>query len=103
MKRATTLLIAVLAAVYAGDYATLRLRMAFPRLGQAIGTVQMDRMFAIQLKSGKIEYEMDAQNPEVTLPCVRSLLPHLGYQPCWYLHRNSQKPIPMVILGSARP
>jgi hypothetical protein len=82
-------------AIYAGDYLWLRLRAAYPRFGQAFSTVQMERLYAIQLKSGKVEYEMDAQQPEVTLPCVRSLLPHLGQEPCWYLRRQSQKPIPM--------
>ena len=95
IQLAAALLAAVVVAIYAGDYAWLRLRAAYPRLGQAFGTVQMERLFAIQLKSGKTEYEMDAQQPEVTLPCVRSLLPHFDQKPCWYLQQQSQKPIPM--------
>jgi hypothetical protein len=43
----------------------------------------------------KIDYECDAQQPEVTTPCVHSLFPHMGDKPCWYLLRNSHKPIPM--------
>lgn len=96
-------LIALVAVIYAGDYLALRLRAAYPRLGNAFGSVQMVRLYAIPLKNGSTEYELDARQPEVTAPCVRALFPHLGYSACWYLRRNSQKPIPMVILTSARP
>jgi hypothetical protein len=89
---------ALLALLYAGDYAIVRSRAAFPRLGSAYDSVQMVRLYAIPLKNGRTEYELDARQPQVTLPCVRALFPHLGYQPCWYLRRNSQKPIPMLIL-----
>jgi hypothetical protein len=96
--RALVLVLALFAIVYAGDYVVVRLRAAYPRLGSAYDSVQMVRMYAIPLKNGRTEYELDAQQPEVTLPCVRALFPHLGYKPCWYLRRNSQKPIPMLIL-----
>jgi hypothetical protein len=96
---------ALAAIVYAGDYLLVRLRAAYPRLGSAFGSVQVTRVYAIPLKNGRVEYELDALQPEVTVTCVRALFPHLGYQPCWYLRRDSQKPIPMVILisASARP
>jgi hypothetical protein len=81
----------------------IRVRMAFPKLGPALDSVRMERLYAIALKNGRTEYELDAQQPEVTVTCVRALFPHLGYSPCWYLRRNSQKPIPMVILISVRP
>ena len=96
---------ALVAIVYAGDYLVVRLRAAYPRLGNAFGSVQMARVYAIPLKNGSVEYELDALQPEMTVTCVRALFPHLGYQPCWYVRRNSQKPIPIVILisVSARP
>ena len=96
-------IVGLVAIVYAGDYASVRLRAAYPRLGSAYGSVQMEQLYAIPLKNGNIEYELDARQPEVTVPCVRALFPHMGYPPCWYLRRNSHKPIPMVILISARP
>jgi hypothetical protein len=83
--------------VYAGDYAWARLRTAYPGLGNAFDSVQVTRLLAIPLKSGKTEYEMDALQPEMTVTCVRALFGHLGYPPCWYVRRNSQKPIPMVL------
>jgi hypothetical protein len=103
VRRALLLLVALAAVAYAGDYVLLRLRAADPRLGSAFGSVQMERLYAIPLKNGATEYELDARQPEVSVDCVHALFPHLGYSPCWYLRRNSQKPIPMVILISARP
>ena len=97
------LVVALAAIVYAGDYALVRLRVANPRMGNAFDSVQVVRLLAIPLKSGKVDYELDATQPEATVTCVRALFPHLGYQPCWYVRRQSQKPIPMVILVSARP
>lgn len=95
MQLAVILLASLVFAVYVCDYAWLKLRAAYPRLGQAFSSVHMTRLYAIEIKGGKTEYELDAQQPEVTLPCVRSLLSHLGQKPCWYLQRQSQKPIPM--------
>jgi hypothetical protein len=103
VKRTLVLGVALVAIIYAGDYAVVRLRAAYPRLGNAFGSVQMERVYAIPLKNGNVEYELDARQPEVTVSCVRALFPHMGYQPCWYVRRNSQKPIPMAILTSARP
>jgi hypothetical protein len=103
VKRTLVLGVALVAIIYAGDYGVVRLRAAYPRLGNAFGSVQMERVYAIPLKNGNVEYELDARQPEVTVSCARSLFPHMGYQPCWYVRRNSQKPIPMVILTSVRP
>jgi hypothetical protein len=95
VQRILLAIIALLAIVYAGDYLWLRVRMMRPNHDSALGTVQMYRLYAIPLNSGKTEYEFDAQQPEVTQPCVHSLFPHLGYSTCWYLKQKSQKPIPM--------
>ena len=103
VKRAAVLVVALAAILYAGDYAVVRLRASYPRLGNAFDSVQVVRLLAIPLKNGRIDYELDALQPEATVTCVRALFPHLGYQPCWYVRRQSQKPIPMVILVSARP
>ena len=95
VKRGVIALIVFVALVYAGDHMRVRWRMAHPKSGDAFGTVQMERLYAIPQKNGKIEYEFDAVQPEVTTPCVHALFPHMGETPCWYLQRNSQKPIPM--------
>jgi hypothetical protein len=90
---AGVLLLAAL--VYAGDYLFVRLRMAYPKAGSAFGSVDVIRVYAIPLKDGKTEYDLDVQRPVVPTQCVRSWFSHMGYSPCWYLKRNSQKPIPM--------
>jgi hypothetical protein len=100
-KRALGVAVALTAIAFVGDYAALRLRAAYPRLGKAYDSVQVERLYAIALKNGRTEYELDAQQPEVTVTCVRTLFPHQGYPPCWYVRRNSQKPIPMMLFISA--
>jgi hypothetical protein len=92
--RTLAVLLILAAVVYAGDHVVLRYRMA-KNTSAAFGTVQMERLYAIPQKNGKIDYEFDAQQPVVTMTCVHALFPHAAYSPCWYLQRNSQKPIPM--------
>jgi hypothetical protein len=101
VRRVLTLSVALVALIYLGDYLVVRLRDVYPRLGKAFDSLQMARVYAIPLKNGSVEYELDAVHPEVTVTCVHALFPHLGYQPCWYVRRQSQKPIPMVILVTA--
>ena len=65
--------------LYLGDYIVVRLRSA------PTGTCQVTKLYAVQQKDGKTEYEEG--DPE-TQTCVNSLFPHLGYSPCWYLRRH---------------
>jgi hypothetical protein len=88
-------LLILFAIVYAADYIALRYRASRSDSSAAFGSVRMERLYAIPQKNGKIEYEFDARQPEVDVPCVHSLFPHMDHSPCWYLQRNSQKPIPM--------
>lgn len=90
---ASTLLLAAFA--YVADYGLLRYRVANPKAAPAFGNVTMERLYAIPQKNGKIEYQFDARQPEVSVPCVHSLFPHMDQSPCWYLQRQSRKPIPM--------
>ena len=55
-------------------------------------------MLAIQLKSGKVQYALDQQQPAQMQKCVYSLFPHAGFSPCWYLLRQSRQPIPLLIV-----
>lgn len=66
--------------------------------GSVFGSVLMRRMLAIGLKGGKVEYAFDRTRPAEAQPCVYSLFPHAGLMPCWYLARQSQKPVPLTIL-----
>jgi hypothetical protein len=81
-------ILALLAIVYAGDSAVVRYRIAANRdpFGQAI----IQSLYVIHQKNGKIDYQMGDKE---TATCIRSLFPHLGYSPCWYLNRHTEKRI----------
>jgi hypothetical protein len=96
-KRTVIGIVVAVIAAFIADYVVLRSKIMFPKLGAATGTVQMTRLYAIAQKNGRVEYELDANQPEVTMPCVHSLFPHMGNSPCWYLQQNATRPIPVVI------
>ncbi len=75
-------------ALYLGDDLSVRYRI--PGSRQPFGTVTIRRFDAIPGKNNKTEYVYE--NP-VTVTCVRSLFPHLGYVPCWYLSRHAEQRI----------
>ena len=97
LKRVVMGIVVAVVAAFIVDYVVLRAKIMFPKLGAATGTVQMTRLYAIAQKNGRVEYELDANQPEVTMPCTHSLFPHMGNSPCWYLQQNATKPIPVVI------
>jgi len=80
---------------YLGDSLWFQLRLRYPSAGPATSSVHRIRLLAIQLKNNKVEYQIDAQRPEEDLPCVRSLFPHGGVRPCWYVTRHAKDPINM--------
>jgi hypothetical protein len=86
--RGVAVLLVLLAMVYAGDYCVVRYRI--PRGRYPFGQVAVQPLYVIHQKNGKIVYEMG--DPE-TDACVRSLFPHMGYSPCWYLSRHAEKQI----------
>jgi hypothetical protein len=90
MKRALFWIIAasvVIAAVlYAGDYCSLRFQIPGGR--PQFGQVTVNPLYAIHVKSGKIQYEPGQQETDT---CVHSLFPHFGNTPCWYLSRHTDK------------
>jgi hypothetical protein len=77
-----------LAAVYIWDDLSVRYRIPSGR--QPFGTVTIQRYDAIPEKNGKVEFAFEQP---VTQTCVRSLFPHLGYPPCWYLRRHAEQRI----------
>jgi hypothetical protein len=80
-------LVALAGLLYIGDWLVARWRG--PR---ALGTVLVRPYYAVPLKDGKTEFMM--LSPE-TRTCVRSLLPHFGDAPCWYLDGRKQQRIDM--------
>jgi hypothetical protein len=81
-------LLALLLALYTGDYLVLRYRMAKNR--NPFGTVTISRYYVIQEKANKIEYVFLDSRPET---CVHALFPHVGDLPCWYLNGHTERKI----------
>ena len=94
-KRALISLAIGLVVAYVCDFVYLRIRMIHPGPSNPLETFTAPRLYAIGVKGGKVDYELDAQNPEQTWTCAHSWFPHSGYSPCWYIKRKSRQPIPM--------
>ena len=84
------------AAVYAADYASLRLKIP-PR--EPYGIVRVKRYYAVKLKNRNTEYLFDEPEEQA---CVNSLFPHSGDTPCWYLVRHKEQRID-INAGPAGP
>jgi hypothetical protein len=80
---------------YAVDLTWYHARLAVPRLGLADSSVHRVRLLAIPDKGNKIEYQIDAVQPEEDVPCPRTLFPHADRNPCWYVSRHAKDPIAM--------
>jgi hypothetical protein len=88
-------LILCLAALWLGDYVSVRYRMLHKTAADPVESIVVHPIYAIPHKDGKDEFDFgDAEN----VTCVHSLFPHLGYNPCWYVLRESQKPISIAAL-----
>jgi hypothetical protein len=73
---------------YVGDYLSVRYKI--PKGRDPFSSVTIHSYYAIHEKNGRTEY--DFAQPE-TQVCVRSLFPHFGYSPCWYVNRHTDKRI----------
>ena len=82
------------AAVFAGDDALLRYRVAAHR--DPFAVVMVQPYYAVRLKSGKTEFLFQEPRAE---RCVNSLFPHFGQAPCWYArhHRERRTEIGLLI------
>jgi hypothetical protein len=78
----------VLALLYAGDYAAVRIPI--PSSRNPFGVVTVRPYYDVRLKSGKSEYYFLDPKKQT---CVNSLFPHMGYAPCWYLRRHARQRI----------
>ena len=92
MRRVITKMLVGLAAAgilaYAADFATLRLRMW--RNLNPNGNVTVQVYYAVPQKSGKTEYDFQSTQQET---CVNSIFSHLGYRPCWYARKHTDREI----------
>jgi hypothetical protein len=90
MRRLLLGALVLLTILYAGDYASVRFRISRSR--NPFATVTVQRSYSVMKKNGKPDFYFD---PPQNQTCVRSLFPHLGYEPCWYLRRHSMQQIKM--------
>ena len=88
-------IVAFILVTFALDFSWYHLRLAVPRLGSANSSVHRLRLLAIPDKGNKTEYQIDALHPEEDVPCTRTLFPQAGENPCWYVSRHANDPIPM--------
>jgi hypothetical protein len=94
-RQMSALLALALILTYASDFGYFRVRMIHPQPANPLETFKSPRLYAIAVKGGKVDYELDEQNPEQTWTCAHSWFPHAGYSPCWYIKPKSRQPIPM--------
>jgi hypothetical protein len=76
------------ALLYVGDYAVLRYRVASNLA--PYGNVTVLLYYAVPLKTGKMEYDFQSSQQEA---CANSLFPHMGYLPCWYARKHTDREI----------
>ena len=90
VKRIALITVGLLALVYVGDFASLRIPV--PKGRVPYSTVVVRPYYDVALKSGKSDlYFLDPQKQT----CVNSLFPHLGYKPCWYVRKHTHPRIKM--------
>ena len=77
-----TLLAAALL-LWAGDWTVWRIRVSH---GGGYDSVQVTQLLLTPLKNHRIE--ADAQST-ASQPCARSIFPHAGDDPCWWLRRHT--------------
>jgi hypothetical protein len=82
---ADTLLTLLAAALilWAADWLIWRIRVSH---GGGYDSVQVTHLMLTPLKNHRLE--ADAQTT-VTEPCTRSIFPHAGDDPCWWLRRHA--------------
>jgi hypothetical protein len=83
LGRGLLLLLVLLAALYAGDWAVLRIRIARQT---AFSSVMVHQFLATPLKNHTDEYDYVGTSAQ---SCVRSIFPHASESPCWWLKRHS--------------
>jgi len=96
--RVVRIALLALAGLYVGDYVSARFRI--PGNRQTLGSVQVETLYAVRLKGGRIEYSAGGVE---TQTCVHSMFPHMGYAPCWYLSSHAKKRIEVGRLGLNEP
>ena len=95
VKRVLIAIVALVLALYAGDYLWLRYRMATNR--GAFGSITRDVYYSVKLKSGKTEFSYGGQQ---AFECPNSLLPEFWEKPCWYAKHQKDT---QIVIDSGNP
>lgn len=82
----------LVAILWIGDFVSFRYRLSKGTAGLAVQTMRVQRTYAIPHKDGRAEYVFG--EPQM-VSCARSIFPHAGYTPCWYLQKTVAKPVQM--------
>ena len=90
VRRFALVVLGLIALVYLGDYAALRIPI--PKSRAQFGTVTIYPTYDVPLKSGSSDFYFPQPQDRT---CVNSLFPHMGFAPCWYLRRNTHPRIKM--------
>jgi hypothetical protein len=73
---------------YLSDTLLFKYQAAHSQPGSPFDTVTV--YMATPMKNGQVQ--LFYQHPQ-SLSCVRTIFPHSGYEPCWYLSQSSVKMI----------
>jgi hypothetical protein len=95
LRRAFLAALAIVVLAYLVDFSWYQMRLNFPSLGSAASSIHRIRLISIPGKANKVEYEIDSVQPEEDVPCTRTLFPHSGQAPCWYVAHHINDPIQM--------
>jgi hypothetical protein len=75
-------LVAFVVLLYLGDWGFVCVR------SQPYDSVTVQHYYAVTQKTGRIDLQYDRTYSQ---QCTRSLFPHRGLQPCWYLRRHTEQ------------
>jgi hypothetical protein len=89
VARGLVVVLAIFALAYLLDYGWLRIRISQGE-SRAFDTLQVEVVDVIPQKGNKAEYVPEGAQSET---CVRSLFPHSGSTPCWYLKRHAVRQV----------
>lgn len=85
-------LLVLIALLWIGDFISFRYRLSKATPGDPLTAMTVQTTYAIPQKDGRAEYVFGLPHP---VTCARSIFPHAGATPCWYLRETASRPVPM--------
>lgn len=82
--------------LWCGDWAVWHLRV---RHGMGYSSVQVTQLLLTPLKNHRMKAEEQSTTDQ---PCVRSLFPRNGEDPCWWLRRHATQSQSASYIGAIR-